>query len=286
MWYFIRLVALLPLPLWHRISNVLAFLLRHVVRYRYKVIYSNLQGAFPDAEPKIIKRLVKSFYLNFADLLVESVKGFSISRKALLSRVKTVGIEPLNQALQQGQRPIIIGVHNCNWEWSLLSQSLEAQGTFYSAYQEMSSPRAEQIINRMRTRFGASMIGKTKVLREVIKMRKESFVLAMVADQSPRSKENRFWTTFLNQETAFFTATEKMAVKLDMPVFYLNMRRNGRGRYVQHYTQIGFPPYDYNPDTSGFPMTARYAKMVELAVRQAPADWLWSHKRWKHKRQD
>ncbi|PCH91091.1 MAG: acetyltransferase, partial [Bacteroidetes bacterium] len=100
------------------------------------------------------------------------------------------------------------------------------------------------------------------------------------ADQSPMKHKIEYWTTFMNQETPFFLGPEKIAVSLNFPVVYLDLQRISRGKYYIEYSLL-----ERNPSQSPeYAITEKYVKKIEEAINKNPSNWLWSHKRWKHKK--
>jgi KDO2-lipid IV(A) lauroyltransferase len=102
---------------------------------------------------------------------------------------------------------------------------------------------------------------------------------ALVADHTPKHDEEKHWTRFLNQDTAFFVGADKIAKILKAPVIYVAMRREGRARYSVELKLLAEPPYDRD---SGPEIVERYARMLEQEIRRSPADWLWLHRKWKY----
>jgi KDO2-lipid IV(A) lauroyltransferase len=117
-------------------------------------------------------------------------------------------------------------------------------------------------------------------LGDIIQKRNSPRVIAMVADQEPVSSERRHWLKFLNRDTAFFLGAEEIARSTRYAAFFVKLERIARGRYRAEFVPLAaageqLPPGEF---------TARYAKFVEDQIRAAPADWPWSHKRWKLKK--
>ena len=115
---------------------------------------------------------------------------------------------------------------------------------------------------------------------EVMKRRNDVRAYALVADHTPKHDEEKHWTRFLNQDTAFFVGADKIAKILKAPVIYVAMRRDGPGHYSVELTLLAEPPYDRD---SGPEIVERYARMLEQEIRRSPADWLWLHRKWKYK---
>jgi len=116
------------------------------------------------------------------------------------------------------------------------------------------------------------------VYRTVIRNKDASRILAMVADQTPAHSEIQYFTSFLNQNTAFFVGADKIARHTGYPVFFFEMRRLRRGYYEATFHKLSEAPFDVNK----FGVIESYARILENAIIGSPSDWLWSHRRWKH----
>ncbi len=135
-------------------------------------------------------------------------------------------------------------------------------------------------MRKLRTRFGSRLVPAQELLADIIKRGRTARAIAMVADQEPRDSERKHWTRFLNRDTAFYMGTEEIARATRFPVFFVAMRRLARGHYA-----IGVEPLAPAGETRApGELTERYVRRVERQIREAPADWPWSHKRWKLKR--
>jgi KDO2-lipid IV(A) lauroyltransferase len=101
----------------------------------------------------------------------------------------------------------------------------------------------------------------------------------MISDQSPIGHKNLHWTTFLNQPTAAIYGTEQLAKKFNYPVFYADITLIKRGYY-----HCEFVPISLEPANNKSEITDKYMQLLEKRIQSSPQFWLWSHKRWKHKR--
>ena len=136
----------------------------------------------------------------------------------------------------------------------------------------------------LRTRFGSSGIAKNDVVREMIRLRgtKERALSIFIADQTPSKANLHYWTHFLNQDTPFLTGAERLACKLNLPVVFCDVRQEARGFYTMEIKLITDKPKEM-PE---FYITEKYARMMEETILRDPAGWLWTHRRWKHKREE
>ncbi|SDK27848.1 KDO2-lipid IV(A) lauroyltransferase [Catalinimonas alkaloidigena] len=278
---FLRVISRLPFWFWYGVSDVLAFLAYRVVRYRRNVVEENLHRAFPEKSDAERQRITKDFYRNLGDVIVESLKTISISPEALRRRVRPVNPELLLDPLARGEGVLVMTSHQCNWEWLLLGSSLFlAPYPILAVYRPLHNQFFDELMQQIRGRFGATPTPDRRLLREVATLRNQPFVTAMVADQAP-APEHGYWTHFLHQETAFFRGSDRIAQAAGLRVLFTRMVRVGRGHYEISFTPIAAPPYNQEEPSQ---ILDRYVEEAEAAIRATPADWLWSHKRWKHRR--
>jgi KDO2-lipid IV(A) lauroyltransferase len=114
----------------------------------------------------------------------------------------------------------------------------------------------------------------------VLKRLKIVRVVCMVADQEPTTSEYKHWTRFLNRDSAFFMGAEHIAKAARYEALFMRMWRERRGHYVMEFVPLAVSKEQLAPGE----FTERYARLVEAQIHEHPADWPWSHKRWKLKR--
>jgi KDO2-lipid IV(A) lauroyltransferase len=246
------------------------------------VVVTNLQNAFPEKSAQEINIITKGFYKSFCDIIVESIKALTISEAEMQERVRFKNIEVINEYLQKNVSIIGICGHNANWEWLLLGACLAIKPFGVDAvYKKVNNNFFENLMYSIRSRFGGHPIEMNDTAKEIIKRRKSIRGFAMVADQVPFPDKTDLWITFLNQETGFFTGVERIAKSMKYPVIFLGMKRIKRGFYEVTVQEISAPPYT---DADEHVIIAKYADALEKLIKEKPSDWLWSHRRWKHKR--
>ena len=85
---------------------------------------------------------------------------------------------------------------------------------------------------------------------------------------------------FVTSVTVFFDGIEKMALKFHMPVYFCRQRRLRRGYYELEFLRL----YDGVEQVAPNEVTERYVRQLESDIVADPGMWLWSHRRWKHRR--
>lgn len=282
----LRALALLPLGALYVISDGVALLLRHVVRYRRKVVRKNLAESFTDKSAAELRDIERRFYRNFADYIFETVKLLHISDKEMSRRMVFENIELVDRLLGEGRSIAVYFSHCGNWEWApsitLHTAFPPDHGAVYGqVYRPLRNRWFDAMMLRIRSRFGSHSYPKKTVLRDLIKEKRTGLpaMVGFMSDQKPSHGDTIHVVSFLNHPTAVITGTETLARRLDMAAIYWDMEKVSRGHYKITNRLIS----DRLADEPQYSITDRYAAMLEKTIMRDPAVWLWSHKRWKHK---
>src|ERR1700756_5554068 len=278
--WWARLVARGPLRALYGLAGALGWLTYRFFPYRERVVRENLTKAFPAYSEQQLREVMRRYYLGFAQMLMEIVKSVRMPAEELRQRVRMVNIEAPRALLAQGQSVLLVAAHQCNWEWMLLALSLELGYPVDAAYKPLVNRWAEQEMKKLRMRFGSRLVPAKDLLPDILKRRDVVRAVAMVADQEPTTSEHKYWTRFLNRDTAFYMGPEETQRVTHFPVFFISMRRTGRGYYEMRIEPLA----EAGEVLSSGALTERYARRVERQIHDAPADWPWSHKRWKLRR--
>lgn len=275
-------LSLLPLCVLYGIGDLLYLLLYYVTGYRKRVVRENLSNAFPDKSPAERKRIERRYFHHLCNLLVEGVKMLSMSRKNVMRRYVCTNPELLQPFIGKKQSVILMSAHYNDWEWMVLSLSMQTPLHGVGVGKENTNKSFEGIINRFRTRYGTEVVFARNV-RECMQRYADTgkaCAYMMLSDQTPASARRAFLLPdFLGQPTDMIYGSEYFAKKYGFPVFYYRVDRQRRG----HYTWTLEPITDKaETEDYGF-VVRRYAELLERDIRRQPAYWLWSHRRWKHR---
>lgn len=277
----IYLLSLLPLWILYRVADFAYFVLYTVLKYRVHVTRKNLRNAFPNKTEKELLILEKRFYRHLGDVLVETIKSFSISAASLKKRMKVLNPEFLESFYTQGRSVIATTGHYGNWEWAAMTLSLH-----YDKFQAMGLylPLKNKVFNRAmirsRSRFGVNLVSVTEISDVMEKTKNKCCIWGLIVDQSPGRPEKAIWLNFLQQETPVAPGTEKYSRQYNMVVVYGKITKIKRGFYTLEYL-----PVIEQPSSSAVgEITAKHTSCLEEVINSDPAYWLWTHKRWKHKR--
>lgn len=270
------LVSLLPFRVLYLLSDFVAFLLYAIIRYRRDVVYSNLQTAFPEKSDDELKAIMKQFYVNFTDNFIETIKLLSISPKKLNKRF-VCDYSVLHEILATGQKVQINLGHYFNWEIGNAAFSLNNPFEQLVVYMPISNKTIEKLFRHLRTRFGGGLIAATRFRKEIIPYLRKQHCLILVADQSAGAADQCYWLPFFGKMAPFVTGPEKGAILNKAAVIMGCIKKVKRGYYSATLTLLTTDPKSL-PDGA---ITKALASHIESCIREQPANYLWSHRRWK-----
>ena len=278
----VRLISYLPFPVLYVFSDIVYFFVCYILRYRRKVITDNLKNSFPEKSDEEIHKIRKEFYSHFCDTFIETIKLWTISEEEMKKRCKFLNPEIFDRYKEQNKNVITILGHYGNWEW-LTSFAIWRDENYFPVYKPLHNQVFDQMFLKIRKRFGAIPVAKDDTLRTMIRYRNEKKLSAtvLIGDQTPKKKSISYWTKFLNQDTAILIGTERIAKKLDQAVVFIKMNKIKRGYYEVDL----IPLFDNPKETAEFEISEKHTRVLEDIIKENPAYWLWSHKRWKHKKE-
>lgn len=244
---------------------------------------NNLRNSFPQKSEEELQQICKKYYKHLCDLFLETFKTLTITKKAMKRRCFfSKDAKTLFDRLADEQKSIVLVMgHQGNWEWAGNAFSLSCTQQLYVIYHPLSNKHFDRLMYRMRTRFATKLIPMRDTYKDMLSHKKAGEVnaTAFIADQTP-APQNAYWTTFLHQDTPVFWGTERIARKLNMPIVYAKVKKVKRGYY-----EIFAEMLVEDPKTLEDGMISElHTRKLEQDIMEQPETWLWSHRRWKHKR--
>lgn len=283
--FLISIISRIPLGVHYVFSNILAFMLHHVLHYRYSTVVSNISRSFPELTYKEIDDICADFYHNLADVMVESIWALTAPTRKIGRQVRITGQDDLNKAISLNRNAIIMVGHLGNWEIFTGLPDLRTNygididnKDFIYVYKKPHSKTAEKVISRLRTKHGScSIIEAHRILRHIIQHREGKSAFFFICDQNPGSSTSKFIVNFLNQKTYMVEGPESIAARLGMPVLYCGLIRHGRKDNEAHFRLI---TENASECPEGY-VTRTFASLLEQDIKEHKPTWLWSHRRWK-----
>lgn len=282
-WMFLH--ALLPFRVLYLLSDLLYLIVYKLIGYRLKVVRINLKNSFPDKSTEELKAIEKEFYHHFCDYFVETIKLLHISDKEAEKRIIFKNTDIVKDLMKDGNSCLMFLGHYGNWEWvPSITRHFKDGERLGQIYKALKNKAVDDLFLKIRSRFGSFGIEKNQTAREMVRLRRanERVLIGFMADQIPSARNIHYWTDFLNQDTGVFTGVERIAKQSGFTVTYLDVVKVKRGHYECEVKLISDNP----KEEEEFAITERYVREMEKTILRNPAYWLWTHKRWKYRRED
>lgn len=278
---FLWCISMLPFPLLYLFSDVVYVIVYYVIGYRKKTVRENLALAMPHLS--VQERLIiekKSFH-HLCDMFLEMIKTMTISKEEINKRFVFTNIE-VYKNLEEKQKSIaIMMAHYASYEWAISVNSIiNFEG--YGIYKKIANPYFDKLVRDIRLRFKAKLITTKETIPVIIENNKlnKLSTYGFASDQSPRISSTFHWQKFMGIEVPVHTGAEMLAKKYDMNIVFLKVKKIKRGYYNATFEVLS----ENTKSESNYEITDRFLKLVEHQVLDAPEYYLWTHKRWKHKR--
>lgn len=275
--------SLLPLRILYISSDVLFLFLYYFPSYRRKIVAENLRNSFPEKSEKELALVGRKFYRHLADLFIETLKLTHLSNKELGKRFTVSNPELFETLYKSGRDLAVVHSHYNNWEWLGVCLPLFSKYKCIGIYKPIQNRLFNRFLNNLRTRNDAELAPMNLVVRKIIENKSKNIraLYGFIADQTPAKTQIEYYTTFLNQETPVFLGIEKIAAKYDMPVVFFNVRKVRRGYYNLTIELL----FDSTRDLPKYLVTDTHVKRLEQIIKEKPENWLWTHRRWKYKKE-
>lgn len=274
-------VSILPFRLLYAVSDMLFVVLYYVVGYRKKTVEENLKLVFPEKSEAERKRITKQFFRHLCDMILEAIKSMNISVEDMKARFKFTNIEVIQDYEKRQKSIALMCAHYGSWEWIFILQAYTSHLTF-AIYKKLNNIYFDKLIRKIRARYDSYLI-TTKDSIDVLTDNKKKGLITIngfAADQSPKKEKAYHWNTFMGIEVPVHTGAEMLSKKLDMPVVFFSVKRIKRGFYETTFQTLAEHPNDFKD----YDITDQFLKLVEQQIHDEPQYYLWTHKRWKHRK--
>ena len=282
LFYYLVLIpiSLLPFPVLYFLSDMLYVILYKLAGYRKKVVLNNIRKSFPSKSAHYHESVASGFYHHLCDLVVESIKIFTISEKQVMARMSCKNPEVMNRFWEEGRHVVISGGHYNNWELFAVAVHQFIRHHPVGIYKPLTNKFFDRKMQETRGKFGLEMLATSKVKQYFESGMTSPAAVIFGIDQSPSKAASSYWMKFLEQDTAVSFGAEKYAKDYQCPVVFGRLKKLKRGHY-----ELEFELITEHPETEAYGfITEKGTRLLEQDIREAPEFWLWSHRRWKKKK--
>lgn len=275
------LVSILPFKLLYVVSDGLYALLYYLIGYRKKVVFDNLKLAFPEKSEIELRTIRKKFYHHLCDMILEAVKSITISEAEMIKRYVFTNVEEIHTLEKANKSVVLFMGHYASWEWVfILQKHINHKG--YAVYKQLSNKYFDALVKRIRAKYNSYLITTKETFPILIKAKQNNQLTlnGFVFDQSPKAEKAIYWQKFMGIEVPVHVGAEILAKRLDMATVFLKVEKVKRGYYKATFYDI----IQNTKDIGNYEITDKALKRVEEQIYEAPEYYLWTHKRWKHRR--
>jgi KDO2-lipid IV(A) lauroyltransferase len=270
-------LSLLPYRVLYGLSDLLYLIIWKGFHYRKEVTQNNLTLSFPEKSAQEIQEIMNAYYRNLCDSIVETVKLMSVSRATLEKRM-TCNYEIFKSMAEQHRNGQAYMSHQFNWEMATVLCNWNAGRLFTGIYLPLNSKAFDRIFLYLRGRSGTRLVKVQDMQQQMTSIQQSETLWGFIADQNPSDPKRVSWNTFLNRTTAFFKGPEFIARRYNNLVYFGEIVKIKRG-YYEIKMKLAFE----NPkETTDGQITEAYVRFLEESIKRQPANWVWSHRRWKH----
>lgn len=275
------LISILPFRIFYWFSDCVYFLVYYIIGYRKKVVRENLELALPHLNDAERKKIEKKFYQHMCDMFLEMIKTMSISPEEMEKRFHVTNIDMILDYAKKGKSVILVASHYASYEWLLtINPKLGFQGV--AVYKKLANPYFDKLVRKIRTKYNCEMIPTKNAIPLMAQNQREGklSLYGLASDQSPKLDRIFHSNDFMGIEVPVHTGAEMLAKKYDLSVIMVKVKKVKRGYYEATFLSLADNPKDYED----FKITEMYIKEVEKQIYEAPEYYLWTHKRWKHRK--
>ncbi len=276
---FIELFRIIPFRLLYILSDILRFVFFFVIKYRKRTALDNLRKAFPEITEKEIRKIAWKSYQNLTDIMLESFKGMFVNEKNMRKRMKVINREICDVYAEQGKSTIYLTGHCANWEWAIIIDKY-LKHKIVSVFKPLKNELLNSYMKKNRERFGMELVSMQNT-RKAFETN-SPIGIVLIADQSPGTLHDAIWVDFFNRDTPCIHGPEAYAKRFNLPLIFAEFDRVKRGYYNLEFFHLIDEPIKYKKGE----ITQLYMKRLEEYIRRKPEYWVWTHKRWKHKRDE
>ena len=273
---FLYGLSLLPFFILYGISDFLFFIIYYVAGYRKKIVFNNLAIAFPEKKPTEKKIIAKQFYKNLIDTFIETIKLLSISPEQIKKRA-VLDFSAVQHLIDKGKNVQLHSGHQMNWEYAHWAVVRNITISWVGIYMRINNKALNRLFFNLRNKGTTVLVAANEFKERAHACFKEQYALGLAADQNPGVPATAYWLNFFNRPTPFVTGPDKGARKNNTAVVFVKFVKQKRGYYIFETKVIT----ENGAGLQEGELTLLYRDFLEETIKEHPANYLWSHRRWK-----
>lgn len=278
---FLWIISILPFRLLYIFSDFIYVIVYHVISYRKKTVRENLALALPHLTEQERLSIEKKSYHHLCDMFLEMIKTMSISEKEIRERFVFKNLEVYKKMEEKQQSIALMLAHYGSYEWAI-SMNFYVNFEAYGIYKKITNPYFDKLVRTIRLKFKAKLITTKQTIPTIVENNRLNILstYGFASDQTPRLQSTYHWQKFMGNEVPVHTGAEMLSKKYNMNVLFLKVKKVSRGHYEASFEVLS----ENAIQVPNYEITDQFLKLVEQQILEAPEFYLWTHKRFKHRR--
>lgn len=275
-------ISILPFKVLYFLSDLVYIIIYRMIGYRKKTVRENMALTLPHLTDSERRDIEKKFYSHFCDSFFEMIKTMTISDRELKRRFTFDNIELVKEFEDKGKSIVLICAHYASYEWLLVMNKYLTIHKGFGVYKTIRNKYFDRLVRRIRGKFDAELVDTKNTIGLMRENQKKGILgyYGFISDQSPRIDRATYWTKFFGMEVPVHVGGELLAKKFDMNIMFVKGAKIKRGYY-----KATFIPCNQTPkDIPNFEITEQFLRLLEQQITEQPEYYLWTHKRFKHRR--
>lgn len=255
----------------------------HLIGYRRKTVKENIKLALPHLSEKEQLAVQNRFYRHFCDIFMEMIKTLSMSPKEMTKRFRLTNPELVDEYEIKGKSIMLLAAHYANWEW-LIALNLKFTFECTAVYKKIANDYFDKLVRDIRSRYNTQLVVTSKTIQLIADNHRKGklSVYGLISDQSPKASQTAHYDHFMGIEVPVHVGPELLSKKYDLNVLYVQITKVKRG----YYEATLIPICEDAKKLPSFEIIHRYISEVEKQILETPEYYFWTHRRWKHRKQE
>lgn len=270
---FFWLIAQLPVRVNQAVGRCLGWLLLIFARRRKRYAEINIDLCFPELDADAKAKIVRGAIISCGLSMSETAMGLWGRADKMRNRYTLTGLEHIEKAQAEGKGILLCGSHLTTIDISGLMMSYHVVADVL--YRADPNPLMDYAVASARARVNDNAIHRRDT-RQLIKNLRQGHIVWYAPDQD-YGREHSIFAPFFGVQAATVVATARIARMSHCAVIPFFCFREPKGRYRLEIQ----PALDNFPSGDDLADATRINKIIEDAVRQAPDQYLWVHRRFK-----
>lgn len=252
----------------------------YFIPIRKKVVFENLEIAFPQKSRQELKIITRHTYQNILTTFFELIYFPYTTRNEMKLLLSEANMNEAEMLLKENKGLVFWTGHFGSWEVGAASAAIHLGKPFNVLAKKQSNAVMNELLVRAREVHGNKMIWLGASVRHLIEVLKNGGIVGVVGDQRGPADSPR--VSFFGRPTPFYTGTATIISRTNCNAIFGVVVRQNDGNYKCEFEKLEVETLPIDPKEKVKEINQRYANFLEKNIGQYPDQYFWMHKIWKY----